>query len=48
MLKIRQLLRHLQTSQANNSRILRMKNANFSGYCFDINTNILGRFSNLD
>ena len=27
-------LRHLQTARANNSRILRIKNAKFSGYCF--------------
>ena len=27
-------LRNLQTSRVNNSKILRIKNANFSGYCF--------------
>ena len=40
MLEIRLLFRDLQTSQANNSRILRTKNARFSGYCFYMNTNI--------
>ena len=29
---------------ANNSRILRIKNAKFSGYCFYMNTNIWGDF----
>ena len=33
-------LRNLQTSQANNSRILRIKNAKFSGHCFYMNTNM--------
>ena len=33
-------LRNLQTLQANNSRILRIKNAKFSGYCFYMNTKI--------
>ena len=33
-------LRNLQTSLANNSRIFRIKNAKFSGYCFYINTNV--------
>ena len=37
MLKIS--LRNLQTSQVNNSRILRMKKAKFSGYYFYMNTN---------
>ena len=32
-------LRNLQISQANNSRILRIVNAKFSGYCFYMNTN---------
>ena len=31
---------YLQTSRANNSRILMIKNANFSGYCFYMNTNV--------
>ena len=34
----------MQTSRANNSRILRIKNAKFSVYCYYINTNILGDF----
>ena len=33
-------LRNLQTSRANKLRILRIKNANFSRYCFYMNTNI--------
>ena len=33
-------LKNLQTLQANNSRILRMKNVNISGYCFYMKTNI--------
>ena len=37
-------LKNLQTSRANNSRILRMKNANISGYCFYMNTSILADF----
>ena len=37
-------LRNLQTSQANNSRIHRITNVKFSGYCFYINTNIWGDF----
>ena len=32
--------RDLQTSRANNSRILRTENGKFSGYCFYINTDI--------
>ena len=31
---------NLQTSRANNSRIVRIRNAKFSGYCFYINTKI--------
>ena len=31
---------NLENSRANNSRILRIKNAKFSGYCFYMNTNI--------
>ena len=37
-------LRNLQTSRAINSRILRIKNVKFSGYCFYMNTNILKDF----
>ena len=33
-------MRNLQTSLANNSKMLRIKNAKFSGYYFYINTNI--------
>ena len=43
MLKI-SLLRNLQTSRANNSRILRIKNVKFSGYSFHMNRNIQGHF----
>ena len=35
---------NLQTSQANNSRILRIRNAKFSGYCFYMNTNMFKDF----
>ena len=38
--KLAYFLRNLQTSRANNSRILGTKNAKFSGYCFYMNTNI--------
>ena len=38
--KISLLLRTLQTSRANNSRILRIKNSKHSGYCFHMNTNV--------
>ena len=31
---------NLQTLQVNNSRVLKIKNAKFSGCCFDMNTNI--------
>ena len=34
----------MQTSRVNNSRILRIKNAKFSEYCFYMNTNIQGDF----
>ena len=44
MLKISLLLRKLQTSRVNNSRILRIKNAKCSGYCFYMNTNIAREF----
>ena len=37
-------LRNLQTSRANNLRILRIKNAKFSGYYFYKNTTIQGDF----
>ena len=36
--------RNLQTSRTNNSRILRITNAKFSGYCFYMNTNIYRDF----
>ena len=36
------LLRNLQTLRVNNSRILRIKNAKFLGYCFYMGTNIKG------
>ena len=36
--------RNLQSSWANNSRILKIKNAKFAGYCFYLNTNIKGDF----
>ena len=38
MLKISLLIKTFKTSRANNSRISRIKNANFSGYCFHMNT----------
>ena len=38
--KLAHFLRNLQTSQANNSRILRIKNTKLSGYCFYMNTYI--------
>ena len=44
MLKIAYFLRNLQTSRTNNSRILRTKNAKFSGYCFYMNTKAQGNF----
>ena len=45
MLKNSLFLRNLQTSQENNSRILRMKDAKFSGHCcFYRNTNIYRDF----
>ena len=37
-------LRSLQTSRANNSRIHRVKNVEFLGYCFYMNTNIESDF----
>ena len=39
-------LRNLQTSRVNNSRIVRINNAKFSGHCF-IWTQAQGRFSNM-
>ena len=44
MLKKAYFLRNLQTSRSNKPRILRIKNAKFSGYCFYLNTNIQGDF----
>ena len=44
MLKISLLLRNLQTSWVNNSAILSIKNAKFSGYSLYMNTNIQGDF----
>ena len=43
-LKVAYFLRNLRTSRANNSRILKIKNAKFSGYWFYMNTNIKGDF----
>ena len=43
-LKLAYFLRNLQISRANNSQILRIENAKFSGYCFYMNTNIQGDF----
>ena len=40
MLKIGLLFKKLQTSRADNSRILRFTNAKFLGYCFYMNTKI--------
>ena len=40
--KLANFLRNLQTSRINNSRILRIKNAKFSGHCFFMN--VLGYF----
>ena len=36
--------RNLQSSLANNSKILRIKKAKLSGYCFYLKTNIYGDF----
>ena len=38
--KLAYFLGNLQTSRANNSIILRIKSAKFSGHCFYMNTNI--------
>ena len=37
-------LRNLLTSRINNSRILRIRNAKYAGYCFYVNRNIYGDF----
>ena len=42
--KVACFLRKIKTSRVNNSRILRLKNAEFSGYNFYSNTNIYGDF----
>ena len=42
--KLAYFLRNLQTSRANNSKILGIKNAKSSGYCFYLYTNIWGDF----
>ena len=39
MLKSSHFSGKLQTSRVNNSRIRRIKNAKFSGYCFHVNPN---------
>ena len=44
MLKNSLLFRNLQTSRANNSKILRIKNAKFSGHWFYMKTIILRDF----
>ena len=44
MLKISLLFKKFAKVMVNNSRILRIKNAKFSGYCFYVNKNILGDF----
>ena len=44
MLKISLPFKNLQTSRTNNSRIFRINNAKFEGYCFNMNTNIYGDF----
>ena len=44
MLKLTYFLRNLQTSRANNLRILKVKNVKFSVYCFYLITNIYGGF----
>ena len=42
--KLANLLRNLQTSRANNSRIHKISTPKFPGYCFYINTNIYEDF----
>ena len=44
MLKISLLFKKIQTLRLNNSRILTIKNAKFSGYHFYINLNIYADF----
>ena len=44
MLKSSLLLKKIQTSRVNNSRILKIKNMKFSGYYFYSNKNIEGDF----
>ena len=41
-LKFSLLLKKLKILRANNSRILRIKNTKFSGYCFDMNKHVGG------
>ena len=43
--KLAYFLKNLQTSRTNNSKVLRNKNANFSGYLYERKN--IGRFSNL-
>ena len=43
-LKVAYFLRKIQTLRVNNSTILRIKNAKFSGYCFHMNPNIQWNF----
>ena len=40
MLKLAYFLENLQTSRENNSRILRIKDAKFLGYCFYMKAHI--------
>ena len=42
--KLTYFLRNSQDPRANNSRIIRIKNAEFLGYCFHMNTNMEGGF----
>ena len=42
--KLAYFLENLQTSRANNSRILRVKDAKFFGQCFYLNISIQGEF----
>ena len=46
MVKLAYFLRKIQTLRLNNSRILAIKNAKFSGYYF-LWLEYIGRFSNL-
>ena len=45
MLKLAYFLKNLQNSWANNSRILMIKNAKFSGYCLYMNIKLYGNFN---